>query len=295
MTEAIRNNITYYLIFFVPIVMYLSFSKALGKAFAKLPDDPSYTEKSGKQPNFFVRILKRLGGIALVVVLAFGIASFKRDSISKAFEDGDTRREAIVAEYEALHEENVDAQNGKTILTEAFLQKEYKLYASSEQSGSDFATTIYKFLFISILFTIGGASCIDYVIGFYRIKKKINFLSIFATVLLVPTIILGFRAIDDLFGTSKMPDPENATVSVIPVTVSSRYEDVIHDDENGDTYKYYITIDYGDGNGPVKKKVSYGFYYNAENPGVYLLGLAKEGDKEEEFELYSSEEYEPEK
>lgn len=63
----------------------------------------------------------------------------------------------------------------------------------------------------------------------------------------------------------------------------------------GDTSKYYITIDYGDGNGPVTRKVDYSFYYVAEDPGTYLMGQAVERGNRFDFKLYSMKEYEEEK
>ncbi len=290
MPENIKLNIIYYLIFPIPVIVYLIFNRILSKSFKKLPDDPSYTEK--KESGTIVRILKRLGTTVLVIALAFGIASIQRGALSEGFENADERRQSIIAEYEELNEDNIDPENGKTILTQSFLRKEYKLYVSGEQGGADFSSTMYKIIFISLLFTAGGVECIVYAFCFFTIKKKINILSIVASILLIPTIIVGFKIIDDNFGTIRLPDPENAKVSAVEVTINSRHENVHRSEDSSDSYTYHIVIDYGDGNGPVSIEVPYSMYDTAENPGTYLMGQAEEDGKKVDFELYSMYEYE---
>lgn len=148
------------------------------------------------------------------------------------------------------------------------------------------------YLFLLLLFALGGESCIGYAILFCSQKKKINILSIAASILLIPTVIIGFWVIDNKVASKGLPDPAKAKVTVRSVTVKSRHEDVRHDDEDDDSYKYYLTIDYGDGSVPVKKKVGYDWYSTAEKPGTYLIGQAEENGNVIEFKLYSLKEYE---
>ena len=130
--------------------------------------------------------------------------------------------------------------------------------------------------------------------GFICRKKKISILSIVSSVLLIPTVIIGFWIIDNKVVSKGLPDPSEAKVTVREVTVKSRREDVTHDEETGDTSRYYVTIDYGDGSGPVKKRVGYDWYSTAEEPGTYLIGQAEQNGNVIEFKLYSLKEYQAE-
>lgn len=290
MPEELRENLILILVVFVPIFAYLIISRLLSRSFKKTPDNPLFPEKS--TGNVIIRIIKRAPITLIVVVLALVIASHNREWIAKGFDDHEARRETIMAEYEELNEDNVDPESGKTILTQAYLRRDYKLYVSSEQSGSDFASTIYEMVFISAVFIAGGWTCIAYVIAFFLYKKKVSIVSIAATLLLIPTIIAGVRIIEHNFGTVHLPDPDNAKVSAVPVTISSR-RDELHrgDEETSDSYSYYITIDYGDGNGLISKEVDYSMYNTAEEPGIYYMGQAEENGSVCEFELYSPMEY----
>lgn len=130
--------------------------------------------------------------------------------------------------------------------------------------------------------------------GFICRKKKNSILSIVSSVLLIPTVIIGFWIIDNKVVSKGLPDPSEAKVTVREVTVKSRREDVTHDEETGDTSRYYVTIDYGDGNGPVKKRVGYDWYSTAEEPGIYLIGQAEQNGNVIEFKFYSLKEYKAE-
>ena len=287
MTGDLKLKIIYALIIILLIGIDYFFYKAVHTAFNRTPDDPSFTEKHS---NHFVGILKKMA----VSVLAVAVVVAGVFIIVKMEEASETDEQNIIAEYEALNEDNVDPENGKTILTQAFLMKEYKLYYANSHGWNNFESTIYKGLFLIFLFIAGGPSCIYYAIRFFRQKKKVNILSIVASVLLIPTVYFGFLMVDKLV-TDNSPDPARARVTVSEVTITSRREDVYHDEESGDTSKYYITIDYGDGNGPVTRKVDYSFYYVAEDPGTYLMGQAVERGNRFDFKLYSMKEYEEEK
>lgn len=288
MSEEMKIRIIYILVMIVPVIVYFCIGSVLIKSFNKTPDDPSYTEK--KKGRGLVNVLKKLA----VTVVAFGVVILGLKLLVKMHDDSTAKEQAVIAEYEALNENNVDPANGKTILTQAFLMKEYKLYSLNEHGWAKYESTIYKGVFLLLLFSLGGESCIGYAILFYHQKKKINILSIVASVLLIPTVIYGFRVIDNKVVSKGLPDPAKAKVTVRSVTVKSRHEDVRHDEETGDSYKYYVTIDYGDGSGPVKRKVGYDWYSTAEEPGTYLIGQAEENGNVIEFKLYSMKEYETE-
>ena len=150
-------------------------------------------------------------------------------------------------------------------------------------------------MLVFVLFIAGGADCVISVYSFYRWKKKISFLSIFGTILLVPVIVIGFKIIDDCNQVSDRPNPETAKLSAIVVTVTGRREDV-HHDEDGDSSKYFIYVDYGDGKGPVTREVSQFMYDTADvTPDTYYMGRAEENGKIYDFYLYPRTEYELEK
>lgn len=292
MFEGMNTSILFILVFGIPIFGYIFIGKILAKSFNNTPDAPSYLEKS--PPNFFVRFLKSILRIAIVIAVAVVIPHLQIGVFSDLMRFDNPEEQKIIDEYEELKENNIDPENGKTILTPAFLLKDYKIYYLGEQRGSDFATKMSKGIFIVLLITAGGTSGISYLFLFYKQKKKISILSILATLLLIPTITIAFRIIDnDIWGV-KVPAPESAKISVVDVTINSRSEEVVHNEESSDSYYYYISIDYGDGKGPVSKETSYGIYYTAEMPGAYLMGQVDDNGNRIDFILYPTSEYEKE-
>lgn len=287
MTEELKIRIIYILVMIASVIVYFCISGALAKSFNKTPDDPSYSANKSRGLANFLKNITITAVAAAVLIMGLKL-------IVKVHDDSAAREEAIIAEYEALNENNVDPETGKTILTQAFLMKEYKLYAAKERGWANYESLIYKGVFLLLLFSLGGASCVGYAFLFYRQKKKIHILSIVFSVLLIPTVIMGFRVIDNKLVSKDLPDPAKAKVTAREVTVKSRHEDVHHDDENGDSSTYYLTIDYGDGNGPVRRKVGYAWYSDAEKPGTYLIGQAEVNGSIIDFQLYSMEKFEAE-
>lgn len=155
------------------------------------------------------------------------------------------------------------------------------------------AANVPKVIFITLLITAGGLSCIEYMIEFVLQKKKIHIPSILAVLLLIPTIMFVFSAIDKDSGPKPLPDPDMARVFVSTVTVTSR-RTVEHRGDDSEWYSYYVTVDYGDGKGPVSIEVDGYMYDTAEEPGTYLMGRAEEDGLICDFQIYSPEEYEEE-
>ena len=147
-------------------------------------------------------------------------------------------------------------------------------------------------LIFSLFFT--GGECITHAILFARQKKKLSLLSIIAAILLVPITIIGLKIDEKAFEPFRIPLPENAKISAIEVTVTERYIDTHHDDENGYSEDYYITVDYGDGSAPVTRRVSLNMYDIAKDGGRFLMGQAEENGKKVDFELFPLDEYEKE-
>ena len=236
------------LVIIVPLIIYGSIIiKILKKSFDKTPDAPSFTEKPGSA--IALKNLTKLADVVffiVLIVISINIVTANLGGNSEA------RQQEIIAEYDALKEDNVNPETGKTILTQAFLMKEYKLYFAEDQERVNFWLMICEVMLIFSLFFTGG-ECITHAILFARQKKKLSLLSIIAAILLVPITIIGLKIDEKAFEPFRIPVPENAKITAIDVTVTERYIDTHHDDENGYSEDYFITVDYGDGNAPVTR------------------------------------------
>lgn len=285
--EGIKRLITCMLVIIVPLIIYGGIiSKILMKSFSKTPDSPAFTEKP--ENGIALKNLTKLADVVLFIVLVLCSINLVTQNLGGNSED---RQQAIIAEYDALNEDNIDPETGKTILTQAFLMKEYKLYYAEDQEWVNIRLMIYKVMLIFSFFFTGG-ECIKYAILFGRQKKKLNLLSIIAVILLIPITIIGLKIDEKAFEPLRIPAPENAKISAIDVTVTERHIDTHHDEENGDSEDYFITVDYGDGNAPVTRKVSLTMYDIAKGGDHFLMGQAGENGKTVDFELFPSDKYE---
>lgn len=286
----IKLLITCMLVIIVPLIIYGGIIfKILKKSFDKTPDSPSFTEKPGS--SIALKNLTILADVVLFIVLILCSVYIVTQNLGG---NSEARQQEIIAEYDALKEDNVNPETGKTILTQAFLMKEYKLYFAEDQERVNFWLMICEVMFIFSFFFTGG-ECFTYAIRFGRQKKKLNLLSIIAAVLLVPITIIGLKIDEKAFETLRIPVPESAKISAIDVTVTERYIDTHHDDENGYSEDYYITVDYGDGSAPVTRRVSLTMYDIAKGGDHFLMGQAGENGKTVDFELFPLDKYEKEK
>ena len=113
-----------------------------------------------------------------------------------------------------------------------------------------------------------------------------------AAILLVPITIIGLKIDEKAFEPFRIPVPEHAKITAIDVTVTERYIDTHHDDENGYSEDYFITVDYGDGNASVTREVSLTMYDIAKDGDHFLMGQAGENGKTVDFELFPLDKYE---
>ena len=278
------------LVIIVPLIIYGGIiNKILKKSFDKTPDSPSFTEKPGS--GIALKNLTKLADVVLFIVLILCSIHVVTQNLGG---NSEARQQEIIAEYDALKEDNVNPETGKTILTQAFLMKEYKLYFAEDQERVNFWLMICEVMLIFSFFFTGG-ECITYAILFGRQKKKLNLLSIIAAVLLVPIIIIGLNIDEKAFEPFRIPLPENAKITAIDVTVTKRYIDTHHDEENGYSEDYFITVDYGDGSAPVTREVSLTMYDTAKGGDRFLMGQAGDNGKKVDFELFPLEKYEKEK
>ena len=287
--EGIRRLVTCILVIIVPLLFYGNIIiRILKHSFNKTPDSPTFTEKP--ENGIALKNLTKLADVVLFIVLVLCSIYIVTQNLGG---NSEARQQEIVAEYDALNEDNVNPETGKTILTQAFLMKEYKLYFADDQEWVNMRLMIYEVMLIFSLFFTGG-DCIKYAILFGRQKKKLNWLSIIAAILLIPITIIGLKIDEKAFEPLRIPVPENAKISAIDVTVTERYINTHHDDENGDSEDYFITVDYGDGNAPVTREVSITMYDIAESNGHFLMGQAADNGKKVDFELFPLDKYEKE-
>lgn len=286
---GIKRLITCVLVIIVPLFIYSGIiSKILKKSFNKTPDAPSFTEKP--ESGITLKNLTKLADVVLFIVLILLSINIVTQNFGG---NSEARLQEIVAEYNALNEDNVNPETGKTILTQAFLMKEYKLYFAEDQEWVNLWLMICEVMLILSLFFTGG-ECIRYAILFARQKKKLSLLSIIASLFLVPITIIGLKIDEKAFEPLRIPIPENARVSAIDVTVTERHINTYHDDEAGDSERYFITVDYGDGNAPVTREVSLTMFDIAEEDGRFLMGQAGGNGKKVDFELFPLDKYEKE-
>ncbi|MBP5670178.1 MAG: hypothetical protein J6X14_07725, partial [Lachnospiraceae bacterium] len=232
-----------------------------------------FPEKEKGKKNILLTLLKIPVRLALMVVVIVAMIEIPARFLSNIEDKKVAKEQAIMAEYEASNDINLNKETRRRILTQAYLRKEYKLDCLYEEDGNNLGRILFKCLLVFVLFIAGGADCVISVYSFYRWKKKISFLSIFGTILLIPIIVIGFKIIDDCNQVSDRPNPETAKLSAIVVTVTGRREDVHHDEDNGDTSTYFIYIDYGDGKGPVTREVGQFTYDTADvTPDTYYMG-----------------------
>ena len=182
------------LVIIVPLIIYGNIIiKILKKSFDKTPDAPSFTEKPGSA--IALKNLTKLADVVffiVLIVISINIVTANLGGNSEA------RQQEIIAEYDALKEDNVNPETGKTILTQAFLMKEYKLYFAEDQERVNFWLMICEVMLIFSLFFTGG-ECITHAILFARQKKKLSLLSIIAAILLVPITIIGLKIDEKAF------------------------------------------------------------------------------------------------
>lgn len=290
MSEAGRNTLIFVITFLVSIFAYMGLKKALHRSFKNMPDATSYTEK--KNPSGIFRTVKAVGMLVLICLFLRyalpALSNFLEDRSERASE----QRQEVIDEYEALGEDNVDPETGRMALTENYLMKDYKLYVIKNKGRERTSIAMYMILFVFVVLYAGGAACIEAPFRFYIQKKKIPVLSVVAPLLLIPTFFFGYKILRTTTDAPHLSDPKDVKVYATPVTIVSRRENTVHDDEDGDRTTYFITIDYGDGKGAIEKKVDGYMYFDAELPGDYLMGQYEEDGKVYDFQLYTCLEYE---
>ena len=103
------------LVIIVPLIIYGSIIiKILKKSFDKTPDAPSFTEKPGSA--IALKNLTKLADVVFFIVLTVISINIVTANLGG---NSEARQQEIIAEYDALKEDNVNPETGKTILTQA--------------------------------------------------------------------------------------------------------------------------------------------------------------------------------
>ena len=229
--------------------------------------------------------------VAIILIFNFGVKILKDsgDNLKK-------ERQKIEAEYEELHEDNFDEETGKKILTDRFLDKEYRsYYLGKKASNKSFVAIVTLMIFgFMAIYLISGI--VMMIIDLAR-GRKAKIASVIVSIVLIPCIIVGMHYFNKLIDRKLPPNPDNATYQAYPYNVIAvqEHKEVRHHDDEPDetitTYKLLYEVD-----GQRKSRDASGrIHTDFKKPGMYYL-IQVEGDgKLVDFTIYPCEEYEVQK
>lgn len=225
---------------------------------------------------------------ALVAAFFIGINMVKKEAKSLEAE-----RERIEADYEALHEENTDPVSGKTILTKAYMDKEYRSYYAGVQSSS----RSFKMIVILLLLAFAGVAVIctiaDAIMSIA--KQRTMRLKGIVTALLAIGLVIGASVFLKKVNIRKqLPKPEEATVNLYRVNVAKKHEntETKYDNDGDKTTKttYYLDLVNPDGTTRARVVPS-SVYYDVTTEGYYYLAQYEGNGTRDDFAIYPDSEY----
>ena len=234
--------------------------------------------------NRLVSIITPIVVVLLMIAAFFAGVRLLKNSDAKL----DKEREKIEAEYEALHEKNVDEATGKKILTEKFLEKEYHSFYLGHKEGQ----RVFKIIIVAfslIVVAICAIYALIQVFSALRRGNSPNILKIILYVAPIPIVLILMVYITRGLTGSMPPKPEDAKITVYPIRIVDKNESVSYDDDGDKHTTYYIYIDYGTKTD--KRMVTKSMYDEADKKGIYYLIQAEGGDKVYDVDLYSTERY----
>ena len=251
-------------------------------------------ESNGRRKTF---LSKLPSGVIMIVVIALvlGAGFFLIMSLAGNYqekeEDKQAKIQSIEAEYEALHEDNVDPETGKTILTENFLNKEYRLfYLTVEGEGKSIRTIgIVGLLVIVGMFSL---DVIPYCIGAFFKKSRPTLPAVIYLLVITGLLVGGIFAFDMAYSYRLPPDPDSVTFEVYQVK-AARYRSESTDDEGNTTSSYWAGIDFGDGEIRYKGEKGEYLYRSIGEDGQYFLARAKGKLRNYDFKCYPVDRFMP--
>ena len=273
----------------ISVVVVLKISESLNKQSLKEQEEHPKTK-----PAFWLRIpgwvftLIFLVGIYLFLTRGLG---FIVDQYNVREAKQEAKIQQIEDDYDELGEDNTDEATGKTILTQEFLKKEYKIfYVETEKEDG----WMLKFGVIGLFLICGYGILItaqNFFVSLFKRSRSIVKAIIF---LLIPAALLigGVYALQKVNTRFMPPTPEEVgSIEAYAVTASTdSYE---HETDDGTEVEYYVYIDFGDGNGTVtyRKRNIRHLYRTIDEPGQYYLARAKTNEKDCDFMCFSADKY----
>jgi hypothetical protein len=232
----------------------------------------------------------------IIVILVFYLFMTKglRFIVNK-MNDRDAKQEAkieqIEADYEDLHEDNFDETTGKTILTQEFLKKEYRIFHEEIQQETGF---MMKIGIIGLFLIIGCAIifAVQNIIG--TLYKKDRSMVKSLIFLLIPTALLVAGIITSKMAYSyEMPLSPKKVETIEVYAVTARKYEYEHETEDSTDIEHYVYIDFGDGNGEVRytKKNLNHLFRTIDEPGRYYLARAVANGKTCDFMCFAEDKY----
>ena len=197
----------------------------------------------------------------------------------------------IEDDYEALNEDNFDEASGKTILTQKFLEKEYKLFYLETEKEDGWMLKIG----VIALFLICGYGILAAAQNFFgSLFKKYRSTVKAIIYLLIPAalLIVGVYAFQKINTREMPPSPKDVSSFEVFAVTARKREDVYESDGDEETRRY-VYIDFGDGNGEVtyrKNKIRH-LFQTIDEPGRYYLARAKSSGKDCDFMCFPEGEY----
>ena len=233
-----------------------------------------------------IRIVRILiaTGTTVLCLLAIAAAIYAGAHILKDTSSSiDKEREKIEAEYTELHENNIDEETGKKILTKNFLMKEYKSFYVGRKGGAKAFKAIF-ILFLILFIAIGVISSVSNVIRSIMKGQSMKLRSIISVGVLVAVLISGM--VSKVGSMAMIPKPEEVELKVYAITVNGKHENTTRDSDGDEHTTYYIELPSGN------HKVTSSIYDAVdENGGYYYLVQYEGNSKVGDLAIYSEKEY----
>jgi len=237
-----------------------------------------------------ISIISTLACAAAIIAIAL----FGEKIIQDLNKNTEKQQQNIEAEYEELHEDNFDEETGKKILTEKFLQKEYRSYYVGEKAKSKVTSYIFVLIFLAAIGLYLVVSIFQLLSDLAH-KRKTKISSIVIPILLVPLVFIGTHYLNKLFGRRLPPDPDSVTFTSSSYNFlysEMRTKMASLDDEEDETFYYLMYANDGKLEALSVNSRVYGAF---TDPGMYYLVQAESNGKKIDLLIYPMSEYEEQK
>lgn len=248
------------------------------------------TEESGTHPKKKSIIGRLPSSLVLMVIilatlfLSWKVLSFATGKYQDKRNDLDRKAEKIEADYKALDEDNTDPDTGKIILTENYLDKEYRLFflnADKEING----TRVIGIIGLCLIVGIGSLTTVPYCIGAFYKKYRPVVPAVISLLLVLAILVGGLFAFDITYSYNLPPDPDEVTFEVYQVTAARYYSEHV-DDEGNTSSSHWVGIDFGEGEVLYRGDKADFLIRSIGEDGQYFLARAKGKLRNYDFKCY---------